>query len=98
MEKLKKKLNHIHYVNNLWHISQELDDRQTAAFFKNRKKCLQNAVIDEYLNDVSLNYDSSLSVQSGKDIYSIEFNAIKANACHIPIEDIEPESKKKLLK
>lgn len=98
MDELRCKLDHIHYVNNLWHISLELKDSKVSVFYKNRKTALQNAVINKYRDDVQLTYDDVASSQSEKEIYSIEFNKIKANACHIPKEDLEPEILKELLK
>ncbi|RPH52314.1 MAG: hypothetical protein EHM85_03440 [Desulfobacteraceae bacterium] len=91
-------IDHIHYVNNLWHISLEVDDKDATAFFKRRKTTLQNELLAEHRNDIKLIIDKDESDKLGYDIYSIQFKRKKGDACHIPFDDIDPDISKQLLK
>ena len=96
MDKLRRKIDHIHYVNNLWHLSLNLRDYEMASFFKKRKVILQLEVIEENRQDVRLVFDDEAERTKG-DILLIRLKNHAANACHISRDELMPDMIKELL-
>jgi hypothetical protein len=88
---MKTEIDHIHYVNNLWHLSHEFGDKRTTIFLKNRKTKLQNKLMAKYIHAINLVFDNDETQKVGFPIYSIQFKEIKGDACHIPVNDIDQD-------
>jgi len=96
MKRLKRKIDNIHYINNLWHLSLMLEDFETASFFKKRKVTLHLELINENSHDIRLVFDEESERTEG-DVFLIRLDSYTANACHISRDALSSEMIKKLV-
>ena len=85
---MKKLIERIHYVNNLWHIADEVCDRKASSYFKKRKVQLQNKLLSDYKEEVYLDRDFDNPAGNDNDMLVIRVKE-GGDACHIPLKDID---------
>jgi len=89
---MRDRLSHIHYVNQLWHLSIETQQASATSFFARRKSDLQNELLEVSGPAIYLEHDVETSQESGRRSYVIRVQAEDRllDACHIPEDRVEP--------
>ncbi len=79
---------YIHYINKLWHISQDHRDSHTEEylhnFLKDRKNHLQLEFIEKYKDQIEL-----VEEPDDPNVYGIKIKGTDKDVCHILKEELK---------